>query len=1109
MKMLSDVVRVDRRFQRSARIDSDLTGDPPLGGYILQASVRNALAAMATSLHDGRQTAFTWTGPYGGGKSSAALLVGSLVGGAKAAKALATDIAGPELTGAFREAFPEDRGPWKVVAVTGRRRPLREALAEAAAEALGWARPARAAAQRDDHALIEALLASAQSRGGVLLIIDELGKLLEHELAEDGDIHLLQDLAELGSRSQGALVVVGILHQGFDHYAARVGRDGREEWAKIQGRFQDIPFLAAADETVSLLARAIDCDVATPEVAAFLSVAVTASVAQRRPADKETLATALASAWPLHPITALLLGPVSRQRFAQNERSVFGFLSSAEPNGLREHLERTAVDDPSPMFRPDQLWDYLVANFGMVLTQGNDGKRFSLAFEAVERAASRGGPLHSQLTKTAALIEFFRNGTGLAVADDILAFATDAHGAETVAAAVQDLVEWAILIRQARIGGYALFAGSDFDLDEAIGRVRQKLDAAAVHGLPAKVGIGSVPAKRHYFVTGALRTFETRLQLVSEADIKQGADNAGLVEELTRKRSRGSGWLVLMMSDGEVTTQAVDRYAKSIQRRLKAARIVAAVGAAGQLAALRDNTADLIAIDRVARDHPQLEGDRIARRELAARRSLLLDALQHDVIEAFESACWYFGPSGRQMAREPLSVLASAVADAAFDKTPILRSELLQRDRPSSSAMAAVRELGHAMIESEPNADLKFENYPAERGLYMTVVQPFGLHQDTGEGFAFGEPNAETPHGKSLMAAWSVIEAMGEVTLDEVFDIWAAAPFGVKRGVMPVLALAYILARRNALAVYQDGTFQSSITTVFFDRLLQNPALIRLKRVERTAQDAAFVKDLIDRLQLAKSATPLDVAKAVYERFELLNQFAKRTTRLDDMARAVRDVVLRASDPEALLFRDLTPVLEGQPEPAAAIVEAIRACEASYPALLSDLRRDLAAVLGASASFEGVAGRATNIHGVTGDLRFQAFAMRVADFDGGAGDVEGLASMLVHRPPHAWSDHECDQAVLELARMGRMFRETEALAAVQGRKPLSEAMAVVVGIASERPPIMHTFELTAGERREADALADQLLDVLANAKEPGALSLAALARAVERISVPARRELAQ
>ncbi|TIU02783.1 MAG: hypothetical protein E5W44_30690, partial [Mesorhizobium sp.] len=76
---------------------------------------------------------------------------------------------------------------------------------------------------------------------------------------------------------------------------------------------------------------------------------------------------------------ALLLGPISRARFAQNERSVFGFLSSAEPSGFKEFLETTDLEGGT--YDPAMLWDYLAANLGMALTAGVDGNRFSLAFE--------------------------------------------------------------------------------------------------------------------------------------------------------------------------------------------------------------------------------------------------------------------------------------------------------------------------------------------------------------------------------------------------------------------------------------------------------------------------------------------------------------------------------------------------------------------------------------------------------------------------------------------------------------------------------------------------------------------------------------------------------
>ncbi|MBS1038820.1 ATP-binding protein, partial [Gluconobacter cerinus] len=247
MKPLSQMVEINRRFARSTRLDVDLQGTPPLVGYVMQASVTKALKTLAESQIESQQGAFTWTGPYGGGKSSAALLVANLVAGRSENRALARDIAGPDLTARFAKAFPEANGPWTIVAVTGSRMGLRQTIADAAATALRWGKAAYSQAVSSDVALIEALMAAANAkRSGIFLILDELGKLLEHEASAGSDIHLLQDLAEQSARSKGKLVVTGILHQAFDQYVARASRDARQEWAKVQGRYQDIPFLAGA-----------------------------------------------------------------------------------------------------------------------------------------------------------------------------------------------------------------------------------------------------------------------------------------------------------------------------------------------------------------------------------------------------------------------------------------------------------------------------------------------------------------------------------------------------------------------------------------------------------------------------------------------------------------------------------------------------------------------------------------------------------------------------------------------------------------------------------------------------------------------------------------------
>jgi hypothetical protein len=88
--------------------------------------------------------------------------------------------------------------------------------------------------------------------------------------------------------------------------------------------------------------------------------------------------------WPLHPATAALLGPVSRRRFGQNERSTFAFLNSSEPEGFQDFLRVVPVDDLAT-FEPARLWDYLQINLEPAILASPDGHRWAQGAEAVER----------------------------------------------------------------------------------------------------------------------------------------------------------------------------------------------------------------------------------------------------------------------------------------------------------------------------------------------------------------------------------------------------------------------------------------------------------------------------------------------------------------------------------------------------------------------------------------------------------------------------------------------------------------------------------------------------------------------------------------------------
>src|SRR5205085_10117282 len=117
----------------------------------------------------------------------------------------------------------------------------------------------------------------------------------------------------------------------------------RAEWAKVQGRFEDVAFEERTEQLLRLLAHAIRHEGEEAGLKALrkharihAQEAVSLKLkAGSMPASE--LQHCLAASFPLHPLTAMILGPLFRQ-LAQNERSLFAFLTSSEPFGFQEFL---------------------------------------------------------------------------------------------------------------------------------------------------------------------------------------------------------------------------------------------------------------------------------------------------------------------------------------------------------------------------------------------------------------------------------------------------------------------------------------------------------------------------------------------------------------------------------------------------------------------------------------------------------------------------------------------------------------------------------------------------------------------------------------------------
>lgn len=1076
---LSNYVRVDRNFHRSMRLDRDVSASDSLAGYIAQGSARRTLETMAAHINGSRQRSFTWTGPYGSGKSSLALLLCKLVG-CPEDRELATDILSLRAGEPIDDAFCSVKG-WDVLIVVGRQGNLTKDLAK------------MLRTKADGRAITKALEKRASEQeapDAFLFIIDELGKYLEAECASE-NAYLLQEIAEAANRSEKKFIFLGILHQAVDVYASRLPRSVRDEWTKVQGRFADLPLLSTSEETVDLLGHAIRTKDA-PETRDEDFVRAVESVSAdriRRRIDAHDMRDALLRCWPLNPVTTLLLGPVSRRKFSQNERSIYSFLSAREPLGFQVFIESNEF---GRTFDPADYWDYLKENFENMILTTADAHRWLTAVDAVQRAERNGNDELVRLAKSIALIDLFRAGSGLEATREILA-ASVRTSTEDVEALLQRLVELRVVIERRYADAFSIYAGSDFDIEAALREAQMQvtsLDTSVVENL---VQLSPVVAREYYLRMGTLRWFERRILPIGQMTMFASAKtkNDGAIGAFT---------LLLPDSDDDDITEQRLREVYVANGLSDRDQFTFVLGISEHGANIRRFMEELQAL-LIVEKSPSLEGDETGRREVQTRIEFARNALLESVELAFTTSKWMVGTERVRScsSSQELSHFASLLCDDIFTATPAIVNELINRDFLSTPTSAARKELMIRMVTYTREENLGFTGFPPAYALYLSMLSD--VHVRGKHGYEFRKPSLpeeEDNYGPLWKATEEYLKARAMVSGKELLDFWSKPPFGLKKGPMPILALTFYLLNKNNLAVYLAGAFQPAMTAVTVDEWMVDPTRIAFRWVEQTKEHAAFIKaltkELRDLTQSDVEETPLSTARVLVATVLNSPRWSQRSTSFTPATLKLKNTVAKASDPIQLLYRDIPSIYE---VPVGAdlvrqVVASLREFMAAMPTMLQNVREHLFKALRASSDdLEALHERAKNIKGLSGDMTLEAFIARMERFENKETDIEGIISLATGRPAQMWTDREVQLCISKISEFAYDFRKQESFAALRGRRAGVRVLSLTC--ADPKSDLTEAIELSAEEDEKAREEGKHVAQLLA--AFPRNIALAALSEA--------------
>lgn len=1088
-KLLSDVVSISPQYQRSIRVDSDIGQSDALSGYFCHNTAVSVIENITNQILNTNQRSFTITGPFGGGKSSLAVVLGSALHSDYIIREQAHSVLDAKSIIGFDQAFSVKKG-WVILPLVGRRGSVVSDLYSALNKALGRKKSKKSTPSELINELIE--ISSNQIDDGVIILIDEMGKYLEAAALDIGDdVFFFQELAEAASRSKGRLVIIGILHQSFSQYAMRLGVNTRDDWSKVQGRYIDIPFITNSDEVIELLSKAIHAK-EYPKWVSKISGIIADVIRNKRINIGSRFSSLLENCWPLHPVMATLLGPISRRQFGQNERSIFGFVSSAEPSGFSHFLKSTYLGD-FVNYGACQYWDYLRDNLEPIILASTDGHRWAQAVDAVERTESKTSEIFLiELIKSIAVIDLFRNGSGLVANVKVLATLFPEKDEKDVIRAINELSLHKVILFKSHLDSWSVFEGSDFDIDNAIAQEISKFPGINYQKLSKLIGLHPVVAKRHYHKTGSMRWMDVII-----CDI-------GQVEHYIKNFSpmKGEfGCFILAIPNRDISEDEAKTKAKELSRFYPYPMVI---GIPKNYSIINSLAEKLVVLENI-KNYGSLEGDRIARREVHTLLSTTSADLEYQLQSALLQTNWFCGLNDKSYKDKKITILASDFADILYHSSPCIHSELVNRDNISSSSAKARRLLLHAMLKNEKEEFIGFSGYPAERGLYDTLLMQTGLHRCNNNGLlAFHSPNKNSK--SNVNELWEKTQALfidieTKITVDKIYEIWSLPPFGVKKGVLPVLFFAFLLAHKDTIAIYKDSMFMPYLEDVDIDECLQSPNRFSLRWVALDQSKNKILEDISNLLnEVCSNKTgidPLDAARGLVGLVYNLPDWTRKTQRINPVTKSVRDLLLKASDPHKVLFVDLVSLLNisnGERyidvlRPI--VVELISA----YENELAKVKEKLFSALDVDPKdLQSLRTRSTAVSGILGDIRLDAFAGRLANYKDDIASVEGLISFAIETPPKGWVDRHIDAAILELSKLARSFREAEAFASVHGRNSHSEAIALVLGTGSETVTVSRSFAVSERHQDTIQSKSDQIISMLQDQELGNEVALAIIAK---------------
>lgn len=736
----------------------------------------------------------------------------------------------------------------------------------------------------------------------LLIVIDEFGKVLEHAAKNnpEKELYFLQKLSELVNVPSRKMMLLTTLHQNFGAYAKGLTEAQSNEWIKVKGRFKEITFVEPIEQLLFLASTQLherNNSGNTENVKLLYELAK-----ETRYVSKDFSLETAEQLYPLDIFAAYTI-TTAIQRYGQNERSLFTFLSAQGRNSISEFEPTMHQTYNLPM-----VYDYILYNFYSYLKDANsDSMSWSTIQVSIERVEGQDWSSEKELlqavmlVKVIGLLNLFGSAGFKLSAKDLAVYAREAMAIYNAREIIQKLSAKKIIRYAAYKERLMLFEGTDVDIEAEIREAGLMVSrpVAFVDELNVFFNRRISPVKAHYYQKGTPRFFDYIIR-EDAIDIVPTGDTDGYIE--------------LIFSTHENALEEIIKFSSENDNAL--------------IFAYFTNTEDIV--DHLYNikkymyllEHVLDKNDRVAVTEIQKLKEFeenLLNKTISDNLFSYENrVVWVYGGNEQKVkSHRDFNNLLSKVCNEVYSETPVMSNELFNKHKLSGTITAARKSYLTYLTEHYSESGMGFpdEKFPPEKTIYASLLLNTGLHQD-------GD-FADVPTNDGFMPLWNACEEFLQSSenkarkISELIKLLSAKPYKLKQGFLDFWIPTYLFIKRQDFALYDasKGAFMPNVNMEFFDLLQKHPGDFEVKKFAVDGVKLGFFNqyrrfiNLGDEFSITNTSF-IETIKPFLSFYVRLDEYTKHTRKFDhESTMRFRDVLAKAKDPEKAFFEDLPEAL--------------------------------------------------------------------------------------------------------------------------------------------------------------------------------------------------------